>query len=72
MHDCPYGQTTPHPPQLYASLDASTQVEPHSRCPAGQAHAPATQVADAGHTLPHAPQLTVLVAVLMQAPPQYV
>ncbi len=46
----------PQVPQLFRSVCAFTQVDPHCVCPIGHTQTPAVHVAVAGQTLPHAPQ----------------
>jgi hypothetical protein len=71
---CPDGHTSPHLPQLFASVWVLAQKLPHSVCPVGHEHVPEVQIPPDGHTLPQAPQLFASVDSLTQPrlEPQYV
>ena len=63
------------PSQLAGSVCVLVHTEPQSVAGgvvAGHWHAPDTHFVEAGHVLPHAPQLAVSVWVLVQAPLQFV
>ena len=62
-------QVRPQPPQFPMSTLRSTQVPPHTLCPVGHSHLPATQVAPVAHTLSQLPQF-VVVARSTQTPAQ--
>jgi hypothetical protein len=60
-------QTTPHPPQSLTFDVVSTHAPLHSVCPAGQVHAPATQLAAVPQVTPQPPQSRSSVCRLTQA-----
>src|SRR5690606_8550191 len=53
-------------------VPAGTHSVPHTCCPSGHWHAPATHAALAGHAVPQPPQWAELVIVSTQAPPHEV
>jgi hypothetical protein len=72
-HVSPPVQATPQAPQLFGSLEASTQAPLQSVRPAGQDaswHIPRAQAAPVAQVTLHAPQLPELAWVSTQAPLQ--
>jgi hypothetical protein len=67
----PVGHASPHLPQFIASVDSSTQSEPHWLRPTAQAasHAPFEQTSPIAQAWPQDPQLVASVAVSVQVPP---
>jgi hypothetical protein len=60
------------PPQCALLVIVSTHAFEHSICPAAeQPHTPPLQTEPAGHALPHVPQLSALLIVSTQAPPEH-
>jgi hypothetical protein len=70
VHAWPAAQARPHAPQWAASVSGLTHTPLQSVRPAGQAQAPAVQVAPPLHAVPQAPQLSASVRRLTQRPPQ--
>jgi hypothetical protein len=62
------GHKTPHRPQFALSLERLTQVPLQSDCPTGHTHAPLTHEVPPLQTVPHAPQLLLLFAMLISQP----
>src|SRR6185437_2586063 len=71
VHVSPAGQTSPHEPQLFGSLEVSTHV-PLQIAPVHveDVHVPAVQLCPARQTWPHAPQLLGSLEVSTHVPLQ--
>src|SRR5512144_1463476 len=70
LQACPVPHLRPHAPQLLGSVATAVQMPPHTPCPTGQTHAPATQTFPPEQAAPHEPQLLLSVWMATQVSPQ--